>query len=75
MGRHGLIGEGGAVDLWRVFQLLQTFLTTNSFSIVIDCLSFKPYSDMLEILQRLGVVRNRMRPLKIRWRGFYVDLA
>jgi Domain of unknown function (DUF5591) len=67
--------DAGAVDLWRVFQLLQAFFTTNRFSIVIDCLSFKPYSDMLEILQRLGVVRNRMRPLKVRWRGFYVDLA
>ena len=65
--------DAGAVDLWRVFQLLQTFFSINRFATVVDCLSFKPYSDMLQILSRLGIARTPVRPLKIRWKGFHAS--
>jgi hypothetical protein len=67
--------DAGAVDLWRVFQLLQVFLLTNHVQVVVDCLSFRPYSEMLGTLQKLGIVRDVIRPLKLRWRGFHVRIA
>jgi hypothetical protein len=66
--------DAGAVDLWRVFQLLRVFFTVNRSRRVVDCLSFRPFSDMLVLLQDLGVVTRVERPLKQRWRAFYVDL-
>jgi Domain of unknown function (DUF5591) len=67
--------DAGAVDLWRVFQLLRVFFTINRARLVIDCLTYKPYSDMLRLLRELGVISELIRPLKLRWRAFYVDLA
>jgi hypothetical protein len=67
--------DAGAVDLWRVFQLLRVFFTRNRPQLVLDCLSFKPYSDMVGILRDLGTVSTLLRPLKLRWRAFHVDLV
>jgi hypothetical protein len=67
--------DAGAVDLWRVFQLLRVFFTKNRPRLVLDCLSFKPYSDMVGILRDLGAVTTLLRPLKLRWRAFHVDLV
>jgi hypothetical protein len=66
--------DAGAVDLWRVFQLLRVFFATNRFQTVIDCLSFKPYSDMLQTLHLLDLIAHPRRPLKLRWRGFHVTM-
>jgi len=66
--------DAGAVDLWRVFQLLRVFFATNRFQGVIDCLSFKPYSDMLQMLHVLHLIPPPVRPLKLRWRGFHVAM-
>ena len=70
--KHPLIltYDAGAVDLWRVFQLLRRFLSGNQFCRVVDCLSFKPFSDMLLILNELRLIPQPIRPLKLRWRGF-----
>ncbi len=70
--RHPLIMtyDAGAVDLWRVFQLLRAFLTRNHFQVVIDCLSFRPFSDMLATLHGLRSIPKPIRPLKLRWRAF-----
>jgi hypothetical protein len=65
----------GAVDLWRIFMLLRGFLAVNRFAVVVDCLSFKPYSDMLDVLCRMGIISKPIRPLKIRWRGFHVSFG
>jgi hypothetical protein len=62
--------DAGAVDLWRVFQLLRAFFRNNRPRAVIDCLSFKPYSDMLRVLAKLGDIKDVVRPLTLRWRGF-----
>jgi hypothetical protein len=66
--------DAGAVDLWRVFSLLQVFFATNRFATVLDCLSFRPFSDMLSVLNRMAVIGKPTRPLKLRWRGFHVKL-
>jgi hypothetical protein len=63
--------NAGAVDLWRVFALLRRFLATNRPNTVVDCLSFKPYSQMLDTLASMGAVGAAVRPLPIRWRGFH----
>jgi hypothetical protein len=65
--------DAGAVDLWRIFHLLRAFFATNPCRTVVDCLSFKPYSDMLELLGQLGSIPPPIRPLKLRWRGFYMQ--
>ena len=67
--------DAGAVDLWRVFQLLRFFFTVNHPRLVVDCLSFKPYSDMLGLLRDLGLIATLIRPMKIRWRSFHVTLS
>jgi hypothetical protein len=74
--RHPLIMtyDAGAVDLWRVFRLLRAFLIRNDFRVVIDCLSFKPFSDILKTLHEQRLMPRPIRPLKLRWRGFCVDL-
>ncbi len=66
--------DAGAVDLWRVFQLLRQFFAANPGRVVVDCLSFKPYSQMLATLYSLNHIDSLLRPLKIRWRSFCVDL-
>jgi Domain of unknown function (DUF5591) len=67
--------DAGAVDLWRVFQLLRVFFTVNRARLVIDCLTYKPYSEMLRLLHELGTISELMRPIKARWRAFSVNLA
>jgi predicted RNA-binding protein len=66
--------DAGAVDLWRVFQLLRAYFTLNPTRTVVDCLSFRPYSEMLDLLHNMGVIPAPVRPLKVRWRGFHVRL-
>jgi predicted RNA-binding protein len=66
--------DAGAVDLWRVFQILRSFFQINRFRTIVDCLSFKPYSDMLRTLHQLGSITKPVRPFKLRWRGFHVNL-
>jgi predicted RNA-binding protein len=66
--------DAGAVDLWRVFQLLRQFFLANPGRLVVDCLSFKPYSQMLATLHSLNQIGCLLRPLKLRWRSFCVDL-
>jgi hypothetical protein len=66
--------DAGAVDLWRVFQLLRAFFAVNRVAKVIDCLSFKPYSDMLNVLHLLKSIPAPLRPLKLRWRGFHIAM-
>ena len=74
--RHPIVMtyDAGAVDLWRVFQLLRAFFAVNRTRTLIDCLSFKPYSDMLNTLHLLQSIPAPLRPLKLRWRGFHVAL-
>jgi hypothetical protein len=67
--------DAGAVDLWRVFQLLRAFFAANRFNTIIDCLSFRPYSDMLRTLHDLRLISKPIRPLKLRWRGFHVNFV
>jgi hypothetical protein len=67
--------NAGAVDLWRVFQLLDLFFKQHSPALVVDCLSFRPYSDMLSLLQKTRVIRRIVRPLKMPWRSFSVRLS
>jgi len=75
--QHSLVMtyDAGAVDLWRVFHLLRAFFAANPCRTVVDCLSFKPYSDMLEVLHQVGSIPPPVRPFKPRWRGFYVKPA
>jgi hypothetical protein len=75
--QHSLVMtyDAGAVDLWRVFSLLRAFFAVNPCRTVVDCLSFKPYSDMLQILHQLELIPEPVRPFKTRWRGFHVQLT
>jgi hypothetical protein len=66
--------DAGAVDLWRVFQLLRTFFVLNRARHVIDCLSFRPYSEMVRVLADLQIIPEVSRPLRLRWRSFYAKL-
>lgn len=66
--------DAGAVDLWRVFQLLRSFFTINKAALIIDCLSFKPYSEMLQLLHEIGTIPAPRRPVRVRWRSFHVKL-
>lgn len=64
--------DAGAVDLWRIFSLLRAFFSINRPKAIVDCLSFRPYSDMLGLLHDLGMIPKPTRPLRLRWRSFYV---
>lgn len=64
--------DAGVPDIYRVLRLARRFFSRNSYTLVIDCLQFPPYSDILEILQREKVLKRVSRGPVSRSRQFYL---
>jgi hypothetical protein len=48
--------DSGVPDIYRVLRLMRNYFLKARYSLVIDCLEFKPYSDCLQIIAREGAV-------------------
>jgi predicted RNA-binding protein len=64
--------DAGVPDIYRVLRLARRFFSRNSYTLVVDCLQFVPYSDILRILQREKILRRLSRGPVTRSRQFYL---
>jgi hypothetical protein len=64
--------DAGVPDIYRVLRLARRFFSRNSYKLVIDCLQFQPYSDILSILQRERILKRITRGPVSRSRQFYI---
>jgi predicted RNA-binding protein len=48
--------DSGVPDIYRILRLMRIYFRKARYSLVINCLEFKPYSDCLQIIAREGIV-------------------
>lgn len=61
--------DTGIRDVYRVLTLLRRLLHNTRYDTAWDCLSFRPYRDVLEIVAREGSIGKLLRPNNIRSRN------
>jgi hypothetical protein len=64
--------DAGVPDIYRTLLLSRGYFTRNRYAKVIDCLQFKPYSDVLSILAMEKTIAKLERPTIRRGRQFYL---
>ena len=64
--------DAGVPDIYRLLRLLRTFFATRRYRYVVDCLEFQPYSDLLQIVKREGLITDLRRLGSPRGRAFYI---
>jgi len=64
--------DTGIRDIYRVLTLLRRLLHDSQYEVGWDCLSFRPYRDVLNIVTREGGIRKLQRPCKLRSRNIPV---
>lgn len=64
--------DAGVPDVYRILRLARGFFKRCAFTAVIDCLHFEPFSDVLRIVQREGLI-GKIETVKIPGRRpFYI---
>lgn len=64
--------DAGVPDIYRILRLARGFFSKQKYECVLSCLQFEPYSDVLRIMYREGII-NRLEQVKIgRPRHFYI---
>src|SRR5207245_1287026 len=56
-----LMYDAGVPDIYRILRLCRRFFSQRCYRKVVNCLQFEPYSDVLAILRREGIIRNLAR--------------
>lgn len=56
--------DAGVPDIYRILRLVRSYFSEAGYQCVIDCLQFEPYSDVLKIVQREGIIKE-IRKIKI----------
>jgi predicted RNA-binding protein len=64
--------DAGVPDVYRVLRLARRFFARNSYTRIIDCLQFVPYSDIFKILQREKIVKRVSYCVASKSRQFYL---
>lgn len=64
--------DAGVPDLFRALRLTRSFFKTHRYSSVIDCSQYPPYSDILGIVKREGLIRKLIRIDVPKRRTFYL---
>ena len=64
--------DAGVPDIYRVLRLARRFFSRNSYKLVVDCLQFAPYSDVLSILRREKILKRLIRGPVSPSRQFYI---
>jgi hypothetical protein len=62
----------GVPDVYRLLRLARRYFSRNRYNIVLDCLEFRPYSDVLSILSREGIIKKLVRGPVLYSRQFFV---
>lgn len=52
----------GVPDIYRILRLARHYFKEANYSLVIDCIEFPPYKDILGILHREGLIKKIKRP-------------
>lgn len=50
--------DAGVPDIYRILRLARAFFGRADYELVIDCLQFEPYADILRILKCEGIIRE-----------------
>ncbi|MBE0657157.1 MAG: DUF5591 domain-containing protein [Bryobacteraceae bacterium] len=53
--------DAGVPDIYRTLRLARRFFGQHEYETVVDCLEFRPYSDVLQIVHREGLITNLKR--------------
>lgn len=61
--------DTGVRDIYRMLTLLRRLLQPGGYRAGLDCLGFRPYRDLLQILAREGLIGSLERPAPIRARS------
>jgi hypothetical protein len=64
--------DAGVPDIYRLLRLLRTFFSVRSYDYIVDCSQFPPYSDLLRIIQREGLITDLRRVNITKRFAFYV---
>ena len=67
-----MLYDTGIRDIYRVLTLLRRLLHGTQYEVGWDCLSFRPYRDVLDIVTREGRIRKLLRPRVLRSRNIPV---
>ncbi len=50
--------DAGVPDIYRLLRLTRSFFKNRKYRYVIDCLNFEPYSDILNIVAKEGLIKE-----------------
>ncbi len=50
--------DAGIPDIYRILRLARGYFKRNHYELVLDCLQFEPYSDILRIMRNEGAIEN-----------------
>jgi hypothetical protein len=64
--------DAGVPDIYRLLRLARRFFGRNRYDVVVNCLEFQPYSDVLSILSKENVIRNLITGPVRRNRQFFL---
>jgi uncharacterized protein DUF5591 len=62
----------GVPDIYRVLRLARSFFASHRYDVVFDCLQFEPYSDVLRIIQREGLIGGITKIRGLGRKPFYI---
>jgi hypothetical protein len=64
--------NAGVPDIYRILRLVRTYFKRAQYKRIIDCLHFEPYSDILRIAQREGLIQEIVKIKIPGVRHFYI---
>ena len=64
--------DAGVPDIYRTLRLARAYFKAHRYDLVLDCSQFPPYSDVLSIVQREGLIARLERIVVPKRRTFHV---
>lgn len=64
--------DAGVPDIYRTIGLARTYFRRHQYEVVLDCCQFPPYSDVLNIVAREGLIKRLVRVPVPKSRAFFV---
>jgi hypothetical protein len=64
--------DAGVPDIYRILRLARAWFGKARYDVVVDCLQFQPYRDVLQILQKENLIKNLRRVAIPGQRHFYI---
>lgn len=64
--------DAGVPDIYRILRLIRTYFGKMQYECVLDCLQFEPYSDVLRIAEREGIIKKIQKIQVPSQKHFYI---